>query len=108
MLDQPTTARTAFHEIPGNPVPEKAFAGFFTARDGVKIRFARFAATGRPLKGTVIILGGRNECIEKYFETIGDLTGRGFGVAIFDLRGQGGSDRLLRDRYRGYVDSFGD
>jgi lysophospholipase len=107
MLDQPTT-RTKFYEIPGNPVPEKAVAGFFTARDGVKIRFARFGATGRPLKGTVIILGGRNESIEKYFETIGDLTGRGFGVAIFDLRGQGGSDRLLRDRYRGYVDSFGE
>jgi lysophospholipase len=107
MLDQPAT-RTKFHEIPGNPVPEKASDGFFTARDGVKVRYARFAATGRPLKGTVIILGGRNECIEKYFETIEDLTRRGFGVAIFDLRGQGGSDRMLRDRHRGYVDSFGD
>jgi lysophospholipase len=107
MLDSPAT-QGPFHDIPGNPSPDRTVAGFLTARDGVKLRYARFAATGRPLKGTVIILPGRNECIEKYFETIRDLNGRGLGAAIFDWRGQGGSDRLLRDPQRGYVDSFAD
>lgn len=107
MLDQPAT-QNLFHAIPGNPAPEKAIAGRFTARDGIKLRYACFAATGRPLKGTVIVLPGRNECIEKYFETIRDLNARGLGVAIFDWRGQGGSDRMLRDPQRGYVDSFAD
>jgi len=93
-------------DMPGNPLPPGGHAGFFTAKDGKRIRYARFSAAGRPFKGTVIILSGRNECIEKYFETIADLTARGFGVAMIDWRGQGGSDRLLRNRDRGYVGSF--
>ncbi len=96
------------YEIPGNPVPEQTVGGRFVAQDGKSIRFARFAATARPLKGTVVILTGRNECIEKYFETVGDLQKRGFGCAIMDWRGQGGSDRLLRNRERGYVKRFDD
>lgn len=96
----------SFYEIPENPTPDQATVGFFTARDGKKIRYACFAATGRPLKGTVIILPGRNECIEKYFETIRDLASRGLGSALIDWRGQGGSDRLIRDAQRGYVKRF--
>ena len=95
-----------FFETPANPVPERAKAGFFTTADGKTLRYGRFAATGRPLKGTVIIIQGRNECIEKYFETVRDITARGLGVATFDLRGQGASDRLISDPQRGYVDSF--
>lgn len=96
------------HETPGNPMPANATAGLLTTPDGVRLRYARFAAEARPLQGTVVILTGRNECIEKYFETIGDLSRRGFGSAIFDLRGQGGSDRLIRDPRRGYVNDFMD
>lgn len=95
-------------DIPENPAPEWGEAGRFVARDGKSIRYARFPAQGRPLKGTVVILSGRNECIEKYFETIRDLSKRGLGVALLDWRGQGGSDRLIRDPARGYVDSFDD
>jgi lysophospholipase len=62
----------------------------------------------RPLKGTVIVLPGRNESIEKYFETARNLSERGFTTAIFDWRGQGGSERLLRDPQRGHVRDFGD
>ncbi len=92
--------------VDGNPVPSKAHYGKHAMRDGKMIRYARFEATGRPLKGSVLLVQGRNECIEKYFETIGDLTARGFGVLTYDLRGQGGSDRLISDPQRGYVESF--
>ena len=95
-----------FHEIPGNPVPENASGGYFTATDGKKIRYACFNAVVRPLKGTVVVLPGRNECIEKYFETVRDLSDRGFATAVLDWRGQGGSDRLIRDAQRGHVKSF--
>ncbi|TPN28431.1 alpha/beta hydrolase [Mesorhizobium sp. B2-3-3] len=95
-----------FYETQGNPRPENATGGFFTTRDRKKIRYGLFAAVARPMRGTVVLLSGRNECIEKYFETIRDLAARGFGVATFDWRGQGGSDRLIRDRQRGYVRSF--
>jgi lysophospholipase len=94
------------HEIPENPLPEQATAGVFRTHDGKQIRYALFGATARPLKGTLIVLPGRNECIEKYFETIRDLQTKGFRIATFDWRGQGRSERLIRDGARGYVDSF--
>jgi lysophospholipase len=93
-------------DSPGNPLPENADAGTFTTRDGKRIRYALFGATGRPLRGTVILLQGRNECIEKYFETIRDLQKAGLGVATFDWRGQGGSQHLLRNPRRGHVRRF--
>jgi len=93
--------------IPANPVPEDAVSGTIKTRDGVNLRFARFAPPpGR--RGTVVILQGRAEFIEKYFETIRDLRTRGFAVATLDWRGQGRSDRLLADRYKGHVRRFSD
>lgn len=97
-----------FHQIPGNPMPEQATGGYFTTRDKKKIRYALFPPTQRPHHGTVIVLTGRNECIEKYFETAHDLGQRGFTTATFDWRGQGGSDRLIGDPHRGHVRSFYD
>lgn len=91
--------------IPANPVPDDAVAGNIKTSDGVNLRFARFAPPpGR--KGTVVVLQGRAEFIEKYFETARDLHARGFAVATFDWRGQGLSDRRLSDRRKGYVRDF--
>lgn len=92
--------------IDGNPIPEGAITGTAVAADGVRVRYARWRATTRRGQGTVCLLQGRGEAIEKYFETIGDLRGRGFAVATFDWRGQGGSDRRLRDPMKAHVDSF--
>ena len=91
-----------------NPVPDGARAEFVTTDDGVRLRAALFRATRRPRRGTVLLLQGRNECIEKYFETARDLGAAGFTTVAFDWRGQGGSDRLLRDPQKGYVRSFRD
>jgi lysophospholipase len=91
--------------IPANPVPENVVTGTLKTRDGVSLRFARWAPPpGR--KGTVCLLQGRAEFIEKYFETVRDLRARGFAVATFDWRGQGLSDRVLRNRRKGYVRNF--
>jgi lysophospholipase len=91
--------------IPANPVPDDVVTGALKTPDGVTLRFARFAPPpGR--KGTVVLLQGRAEYIEKYFETVRDLRGRGFAVATFDWRGQGLSDRALADRNKGYVRNF--
>jgi lysophospholipase len=93
--------------IPANPVPEDAVAGMLKTRDGVNLRYARFAPPpGR--KGTVCIFQGRAEFIEKYFETVRDLHARGFAVAMIDWRGQGGSQRALADPLKGYVRRFSD
>ena len=95
-------------ETAENPIPEGARPGWLVASDGKKLRYALFPPTGRPIKGTVIILQGRNEYIEKYFETARELSSRGLFVLTFDLRGQGLSDRMLDDPKRGFVDSFED
>lgn len=93
--------------IPANPAPDHVVTGAIKTPDGVNLRFARWEPPpGR--KGTVVLLQGRAEYIEKYFETVRDLRARGFAVATFDWRGQGLSDRLLADRNKGYVRSFND
>ena len=91
--------------IPANPVPDDVVTGTLKTPDGVALRFARWAPPpGR--KGTVCLFQGRSEFIEKYFETVRDLRARGFAVATLDWRGQGMSDRVLRNRRKGYVRSF--
>ena len=89
-----------------NPVPSGAVAGLFEGYDGVPLRYARWMQTTGNGRGTVVILPGRTEFIEKYFETVADLRRRGFAVAIMDLRGQGGSKRMLDNPLKGHVRHF--
>lgn len=89
-----------------NRIPEGARSGYVETEDHVKIRWARWVPTGSGLKGTVTIVQGRTEFIEKYFEVIEELRARGFYVVAFDLRGQGGSQRMLQNRRRGHVEDF--
>lgn len=81
-------------------------SGLADVPDGVKLRYALWKAGRGETRGTVILLHGRTECIEKYFETVTDLRGRGFDVLTFDWRGQGASTRLLNDSRKGHVDHF--
>jgi lysophospholipase len=91
--------------IPENPAPEDVVTGSLKTSDGIALRFARWAPPqGR--KGTVVLLHGRADFIEKYFETVHELRDRGFAVATIDWRGQGLSARTLRDRSKGHVRSF--
>lgn len=90
---------------PANPIPEGAVVASIRAVDGVKLRAARWVPPVAP-RGTVALLGGRAEFIEKYFETIQDLLDRGFAVAAIDWRGQGGSARQLRNPRKGHIDDF--
>ena len=62
---------------------------------------ASAASTPRTPRGVCLLLNGQTEFIEKYFEVIDELRGRGFSVVTFDWRGQGGSDRLLPDPPQG-------
>jgi lysophospholipase len=84
------------------------FEPLFFKAEAVKLRAARFAADPEvPARGVCVLLGGQTEFIEKYFEVIDELRRRGFAVATFDWRGQGGSDRLLTDDSRkSYVTDF--
>lgn len=57
-------------------------------------------------KGTVVLLPGRTECIEKYGRAVGDMVARGFSVITIDWRGQGLADRPLGDPRAGHVGDF--
>ena len=89
-----------------NPVPSGAMVGTFAGYDGAALRYARWEPTRGPRRGTVCVFPGRGEFIEKYFETIADLRRRGFSVAIFDWRGQGGSHRALKNSRKGHITDF--
>lgn len=98
---------TPLYATPGNPIPGEPVAGFFKGHRGVMLRYAIFRSE-LPARGTVVLLHGRNETIEKYFETIRDLNAAGLWVATYDFRGQGGSQRLLKDSRKGHVHRFSD
>jgi lysophospholipase len=93
--------------MPGQK-PGSTTAGYFTGVGGKQIRYAIFRSDAPVARGTVVLLQGRNESIEKYYETIAEFTARGLWVATFDWRGQGGSDRLLKQPRRGHVRRFAD
>ena len=94
--------------IATNPVPEGARVGYFRTADKVRLRYGIWPKSAGKQRGTICLVQGRGEFIEKYFETIADFRQRGFAVATFDWRGQGGSDRLIGNPRLGYVDRFED
>lgn len=91
---------------PNNPIPPGAAVAQITASDGIYLRVARWTTPGEASRGTVAILTGRAEFIERYYEVIGELLARQFDVVAMDWRGQGLSERQLRDRRKGHVDDF--
>lgn len=91
--------------IPENPVPDGAVARWLISDDQVRLR-AAFWQPADSSKGSFLILPGRTEFIEKYFELCGELLQRGFGVGILDWRGQGLSDRPLSDSHKGHIGAF--
>lgn len=81
---------------------------FLQARDGIRFRYGCWTCQRQSHCGTVVVLGGRTEFMEKYIETIGEFNARGFHAFSLDWRGQGLSERMLPDRTRGYVRTFED
>ncbi|HUR43796.1 MAG TPA: alpha/beta hydrolase [Aestuariivirga sp.] len=93
------------YPTPENPSPAGAVCVPVKTRDGARLR-AMYASVEENPKGTVVLIGGRGDFMERYFETMRDLMGRGFSVASFDFRGQGGSQRLLPNPFRNHIGDF--
>jgi lysophospholipase len=95
--------------IDGYAPPATGAGGLIATADGVRLRTATWRPAGkRAARGTVLVIGGRAEFIERYYETIQELRRRHFMVATFDWRGQGGSDRLTGNPRKGHVRRFAD
>jgi len=88
---------------------EKGNFGVFEGKNKIKLHYAHFnKPTNQPNTSTILISQGRCESYLKYKETLYELHERGYQIFILDHRGQGLSDRLLKDTYKGYVDEFDD
>ena len=81
---------------------------FFETFDGLRIRWGSLALPSSVFRGSVILLNGRTEYLEKYAETADDLHRRGWAVYSMDWRGQGLSSRLSANRLKGHVGRFRD
>jgi len=68
--------------------------GWVDPGDGAHLRTAWWPLPGVP-RGTVLLLNGRCEFIERYQEIAGEWRARGYQVFSCDWRGQGRSSRLL-------------
>jgi lysophospholipase len=92
------------NELAGTFVPADRYG--FMAATGARLRYACWN-TRRPPVGSVVVLTGRGEFIEKYAtEVVGELLDRDLAVFAMDWRGQGLSDRPLADRGKGHIDRF--
>ncbi len=81
---------------------------FFSLKDGGRLRYAAFTPSPAP-KGTVLVVPGAREFIEKkYIECGKRLLDRGFRVIVYEPRGQGLSSRFLDGsmRQRAHIDDF--
>lgn len=96
-------AEAEFFAFPDYPVPGHGKVWLATTADGARLRFASWRPTVKPVRGTVVIVQGRAEFIERYSETVAELRRRGFHVLSFDWRGQGGSQRFVKRARKGHV-----
>ncbi|MEI6797700.1 MAG: alpha/beta hydrolase [Pseudomonadota bacterium] len=92
------------NDLAQGPPDGRAF--WLKTADGTRIR-AGFWPAAAP-QGTIFLLPGRTEYIEKYGRTAADFAKAGFGTLSLDWRGQGRSDRALNDPLVGHVTDFAD
>lgn len=78
---------------------------WIVAPDGIRLRVSHWP---EGVRGTILLLNGRTEYIEKHLETVAEIQSRGFAVWSLDWRGQGLSTRLLSDPLRHHVADFDD
>jgi lysophospholipase len=83
--------------------PDGGRAFWIRTADGVRLRMALWPGCA---KGTVLLLPGRSEYIEKYARAATEFGARGYGLAVLDWRGQGLSDRQAPDAMMGHISEF--
>ena len=86
--------------------PEGGTGWWLRASDGVRLRLGVWRQ--EPARGTVFLLPGRTEYIEKYGPAAADFAARGYAMVTVDWRGQGLADRLCADPLLGHVGRFAD
>ncbi|CTQ50198.1 alpha/beta fold hydrolase [Jannaschia donghaensis] len=83
--------------------PPHGRAHWVTTADGIPIRIGVWPEGTR---GTLLIVPGRTEYIEKYSDAAVRMAAHGYASAVVDVRGQGLSPRATGDRKIGHVNDF--
>jgi len=86
--------------------PETGAAYWVRTSDDVRVRVAAWPLD--EARGTVLLMPGRTEFIEKYSLVARELGAQGYATMAIDWRGQGLADRLLDDPRVGHVEQFSD
>lgn len=87
--------------------PPNGRALWCNTSDGVRIRIAHWPRDPKTApQGTILLLPGRTEYIEKYGRNAADLAACGFDILTIDWRGQGLADRPDTGRMLGHVGHF--
>ncbi|GGO12352.1 lysophospholipase [Iodidimonas muriae] len=96
------------HESRRYFLPKGAQNGDFQGADGVRLRMRAWPAPtqGHKARGTLFLVPGRTEYMERYAEVIADFLEKGFAVAILDMRNHGLSGRPLANRQAHFVADF--
>ena len=81
---------------------------YLSRPDNVRIRHGMWASKQEEARGSVLLVNGRTEFMEKYLEPIERFNRLGLDIFSFDWRGQGLSSRLLENRRKGHVESYDD
>ncbi len=79
----------------------------FTGVDGIRLKAVSYSHADSA-KALVVLVNGRAESYLEYGELVYDLYQRGFDVVSFDHRGQGLSERMVKDSQMSYVREFPD
>jgi lysophospholipase len=78
----------------------------FNGIDDIRINYAAFSQGDN--EQCIVIVPGRCEGYLKYKEVAYDLYLQGYDIFIIDHRGQGLSERMLPNKFKGYVEKFDD
>lgn len=86
-------------------LPAGGERSFVPMRDGWPVRLMHWICRD-PARGHVLMVTGRADFVEKYAETLHDLVDAGWGVSVFDWRGQGLSRRVGKTPMHGASPGF--
>lgn len=87
--------------------PQHGRAYEIHSEDGLALRIGVWSDNSTE-KGTIFLLPGRADFIEKLGHALCDVHSSGFSVCVLEFRGLGLSDRLTADKRAGHVHRFSD
>ncbi|OOF58611.1 alpha/beta fold hydrolase [Rodentibacter myodis] len=104
MIREPQFTQFALTEL--LPFFEQFPTQYLNGKNGINIAYRHFVHNKSAVRKLMILVNGRAENMLKWSELAYDFYHQGYDVLLFDHRGQGYSDRLLKETEKGHLDEF--